>query len=228
MNSTSLSCMLKLIVCRLKRFQSTRTEPVIRSSTLHDAPAIFNLYKRVSSAYPENISQQVDELSLPFVKSEITKALLRGLTLTISDNYQLFGFFKAYTSEYRRYAHVLTNATLIIDPDFTNRNYGEQLAQASINRVIQGFPHILIGESLPFQSNYSAMRLYTRMGFVHHTQLPMRIFHTGGKFSAQDVLHYINPNFCQKALLQYHQYLRKLQASTESQNGTNLSDYTLN
>ena len=84
--------------------QSAQTE--IRRSTMEDAPTVLELYKKFATSYPDGLTQQNYELTLPFVQSILRQTCQHGLGLVVFDNNPLIEFLKAYTSEFRRQAHV--------------------------------------------------------------------------------------------------------------------------
>lgn len=188
------------------------TSPVvIRPATKEDAPDILQIYKNVAHAYPTHITHQLDELSLPMVKSVIEQANLRGLARVLEKESKVIAFLKAHTSEYCRQAHILANGTLIVDPTMADKGYGSKLFMACVNEVIESFPHILIMETLAHHSNAGALNLYKKLGNVFQAQLPSRVLHSDGRLDDYVVFYRKNPNFNQQSLFRYHQYLKTLQ-----------------
>lgn len=123
---------------------------------------------------------------------------------------KLIGFLKAYTSEFRRQAHILMNATILTEPTLSGQRFGSLLCQSYIHEVQEHMRHIQIMEIVPHTSNIRAIKLYEQIGFVLIAALPNKIRYENGTFGAQLVMHKTNPNFCNSAHLQYHIYLQKL------------------
>ncbi|CAF1353719.1 unnamed protein product [Rotaria sordida] len=183
---------------------------VIRKGTLEDASNIFELYKKVSSIYPDNLAQQIDEVNFSYIQAEIKNAQLHGLVLLMFNDGKLIGFVKAYTSEFRRKAHVLTNATMMMDPTAVGQGFGTQLLEAYLDELQKSLRHIRVMELLPYDLNVKGIRLYERMGFVLTATLPNKIRYLNGTFGDQLLMNWINPSFCDQVLLQYYQYLKTL------------------
>lgn len=196
------------------KYSENENIPFIRRDTLDDALDIFELYKKVSSIYPDSLAQQIDEITFSYVKSIIKDAHLRGLILLMFNNKNLIGFLKGYTSEFRRKAHILTNVTMMVDPNAVGQGLGAQLLKAYQDEIQKSFQHIRAMELLPYNSNIRGIRLYEKMGFVLTATLPGKIRYIDGTFGDQLLMNWINPNFSNQALLQYHEHLQKLITET--------------
>jgi len=183
---------------------------LIRRGTLDDAPAVLDLYKKVSYKYPNNLMQESDELTLPYIQQTLRLASERGLVLLIFEQEKLIGYMKGYTSEYRRHAHVLNNVTAMIDPTVVNHGYVSKLWQAYTNEIYKSFRHIRLIEILVTDSNVDTIGIYKRKGFVIKAYLHEKARYNDGTFGAGIILNWTNPNFCEQSLSQYHNYLAKL------------------
>ncbi|CAF2104468.1 unnamed protein product [Rotaria magnacalcarata] len=98
------------------RAYNVNISTMIQRGTIQDTTAILQLYKNVINVYPDQMTQRVDELTLGSVKSALWQATLRGTVLVMFQNENLIGFFKTYTNEFCRHAHVHSNLTIMIDP----------------------------------------------------------------------------------------------------------------
>jgi GNAT superfamily N-acetyltransferase len=135
---------------------------------LNDAPNILELYKKVASIYPDNLTQQVDEITLRYVESVLQHANLYGLILLMYKDGNLIGFLKAYTSEFRRKGHILTNATIMIDPTALGEGFSTQLLRTYLGEIQKSWRHIRVMELLPHDSNIRGIRLYERTALFSH------------------------------------------------------------
>ncbi|CAF3221363.1 unnamed protein product [Rotaria socialis] len=156
------------------------------------------------------MTQRIDELTLGSVNSALWQATLCGIVLVMFQNENLIGFFKTYTNEFCRQTHVHSNLTIMIDPTSVRQGFGTELWVACENALLKSFPHIIVTEILPHDSNMDAIKLYNRMGYVTEAKLPKKIWYTDGSFGDQVVLYKMNLNFCEQSLLKYQKYLRNL------------------
>ena len=151
------------------------------------------------------------------MQSILHQTCQRGLGLALFDENNLIGFLKAYTSEFRRQAHIFANFTIMMDPTIKTNGHGAKLSLTYRDEILKSFHHVFLFETVPHASNIDAIRFNEKAGFVLQARLPNKIWHTDGSFGDQLVMHQINPNFSKEALLEYHAYLKK--ALHHSQNG---------
>ena len=142
---------------------------IIRKATINDVWRIYNLYKTVAIVNLGSLTQQEDEISLEYVSDTVRKGLERGLILVIENDGQIVSYLKAFTSEFRTLAHVLTNATMMIHPEWQGRDYGSKLINAYLQEISVNMSHILRFELLPHQSNQKAIQFYKRHGFMQES-----------------------------------------------------------
>ena len=116
---------------------------IIRKATINDIWQIYNLYKTVAIVNLGSLTQQEDEITLEYVSDTVRKGMTRGLILVIENDGQIVGYFKAFTSEFRTLAHVLTNATMMIHPEWQGRDYGSKLINAYLQEISANMSHIL-------------------------------------------------------------------------------------
>ena len=183
---------------------------VIRHGTSADASEVLALYKKVASAYPDRLTQQLDELTLSYIQDELEQARLRGLALLMFEDDQLLGLIKGYTSQYRRQAHVIANGTVMLDPTAVGQRLGCKLGEKYLNTIQMSMRHIHLMEAVPHCLSAQSIGLTERFGFKRCATIPKKIHYTDGSFGNQIVLQWTNPQFCQESLLRYHEYLHSL------------------
>ena len=99
---------------------------LIRIAKKEDLNNIYNLYKSVINSDVGHLTQFIDEIYKDYVKTELEKAFNLGLCIVVEENNKIIGFMKAYTSEFKTLAHVLTNTTIMICSDYQNKGYGKK------------------------------------------------------------------------------------------------------
>jgi L-amino acid N-acyltransferase YncA len=180
---------------------------IIRKATINDVWRIYNLYKTVAIVNLGSLTQQEDEISLEYVSDTVRKGLARGLILVIENDGQIVSYLKAFTSEFRTLAHVLTNATMMIHPEWQGRDYGSKLINAYLQEISVNMSHILRFELLPHQSNQKAIQFYKRHGFMQESLAEKKIRTPKENFEAEVTLVWFNLNFSKDALQKYHAFL---------------------
>ena len=180
---------------------------IIRKATINDIWQIYNLYKTVAIVNLGSLTQQEDEITLEYVSDTVRKGMTRGLILVIENDGQIVGYFKAFTSEFRTLAHVLTNATMMIHPEWQGRDYGSKLINAYLQEISANMSHILRFELLPHQNNQKAIQFYKRHGFMQESLAEQKIRTPEKNFEPEVTLVWFNPNFSEDALQKYHAFL---------------------
>ena len=184
---------------------------IVRKATLDDVKGIFEVYKESAKVHPESLTQYEDELTLDYIESEIKNALERGLVLVAVDNNKIIGSFKAYTSKYRKLAHVLTNATFTSLPTFDGKRGFVLLLKSFLEYIQLNCPHIYKLEGIPHESNSELVKYYLKFGFVIECNVQNEIFNTEkNTFEKQIVIYWLNSNFSMESLKKYQKYLGTL------------------
>jgi L-amino acid N-acyltransferase YncA len=126
--------------------------------------------------------QQVDELTLTYIQIILQQACLRSLALLMFENGKLLGYMKAYTSEFRRLTHVLTDGTVMMKPTAIGKGYVCKLYQAFYDEVQNSMRHIRLIEIVVHSSNIHSIRLNKKMvlflNLFYQTRFVMKMAHS--------------------------------------------------
>lgn len=190
--------------------KSKLAQSIIRKATPNDLGKIFDLYQLVSEVNQGNLTQEKDEITLEYVEEMLRCGLERGLILVIEEDEKIVGYLKAFTSEFRCLAHVLTNATMMIHPEWQGKGYGSQLLDNYLSEIKSHMSHILRFELLPHQGNQQAIQFYERHGFVRESIARQKIRRIDENFESEVTLVWFNPNFSLHSLRKYHAFLLHL------------------
>lgn len=188
----------------------TLVKSVIRKATPSDLEKIFGLYKIVAQVNQGNLTQEKDEITLEYINEMLSKGLKLGLILVFEEDENIIGYLKAFTSQFRCLAHVLTNATMLVHPEWQGKGYGHQLLNTYLGEIKSHMPHILRFELLPHQGNQRAIKFYEKHGFVRESIARQKIRKIDGQFEPEVTLVWFNPNFSEESLKKYHAFLRCL------------------
>lgn len=184
---------------------------IVRKATLDDVEGIFEVYKESAKIHPESLTQYEDELTLNYIESEIKNALERGLALVAVDNNKIIGSFKAYTSKYRKLAHVLANTTFTSLPTFEGKKSFVLLLKSFLKQIQLDYPHIYKLEGVPHESSTEILKFYIKNQIIIETEISNKIFNTEkNNFEKEIVTYWLNPNFSMESLKKYQKYLGTL------------------
>ena len=182
---------------------------IIRRATENDIRPLYKFYKIVARSNPGNLTQEEGEITLDYVAGVLKEGLKYGLVLVIEEGGEIVGYLKAFTSRFKCLAHVLTNATMIVHPEWQGKGYGGQLIDAYLREIEANMPHILRFELLPHRSNTRAIEFYKKHGFRWESMAFQKIRKPQGNFDSEVTLVWFNPNFTEEGLKRYHALLSR-------------------
>ena len=146
----------------------------IRPSTPQDAPAIRQLYQRVS-AESGGLARQPAEITEEYVGHFLTRSLAKGVALVAEHDGELVAEIHAYSAGLQIFAYVLGDLTVAIDASAQGRGLGRRLFQELLARVQTQFPEVSRVELLVRESNVRAIALYEQLGFRQEGRFEGRV-----------------------------------------------------
>jgi ribosomal protein S18 acetylase RimI-like enzyme len=168
----------------------------IRLAQPHDVVEIFRLYTRVAPT--GGCARMADEITNQYVEEFLTASLQRGFCIVIDHPEglsEIVGELHAYRSGIRQYNHLLGNLSLVIHPDFQRRKLGRTLLTIFLEEI--ALHHCSVGkiETVVSEDNTRALTLLTSLGFQIEGRQEMSVRTTDGRYLANIVLGWQNPNF---------------------------------
>lgn len=155
----------------------------IRKADPADRQAILNLYQKVAS-FPGGIARVKDEITPGYIDQFMNAARERGLELVAEHAGRIVAEIHAARPGISVFHHVLSDLTIVVDPDFQGKGTGRKLFTGFLNRIREEFPDILRVELIARESNRSALRFYTSLGFRQEGRFEGRIHSVSGGFEA--------------------------------------------
>ncbi|RSK42475.1 GNAT family N-acetyltransferase [Hymenobacter perfusus] len=146
----------------------------IRPFTLQDAPAIRQLYQRVS-AESGGLARQPEEITEEYVHHFLTRSLDKGVGLVAERNGELVAEIHAYQAGLQIFAHVLGDLTVAIDVSAQGQGLGRRLFTELLSQTKARFPEVSRVELLVRESNTRAIALYEKLGFRQEGRFEGRV-----------------------------------------------------
>jgi ribosomal protein S18 acetylase RimI-like enzyme len=141
------------------------SEFIVRPAAPGDADAILALHRKVA-AQPGGLARQPDEVTADYVSHAMAAASDGGVNLVAVDaDGALCGELHVERMKIRIFAHVLTDLTVAVDPDWQGRGVGSALFRVLIETARSMSPPIGRIELGTGAANLGAQRLYQRLGF---------------------------------------------------------------
>lgn len=170
----------------------------IRKGTKADSQAILNLYKRVANV-EGGIARIVSEVTADYINSFVKKATEDGVILVVQDDNDptvLIGEIHCYTPPLKVFSHILSELTIVVDPDWQGKGVGRHLFSALIEDVEENHSDILRIELFARESNDKAIRFYEKLGFTIEGKFVNRVMGVNG-LEADIAMAWFNHNYKQ-------------------------------
>jgi len=145
----------------------------LRPTSESDASAILALYRKAAEG--PGLARYPDELDAHFAAHILEKAASGGISIGAFEGDRLVGEIHGWRPGPRKFAHVLGDLTVAVDPDWHGKGVGSALFEALFARAAAMEPRIERIELFVHTGNPGAKRLYERLGFVEEGRLPARL-----------------------------------------------------
>ncbi len=168
----------------------------IRHANPSDKHKILTLYKRVAEK-SAGIARNVDEINENYVQNFMDNSLETGIELVIdgkSDSKKIIAEIHCYKLVPRVFCHVLSELTIVTDPDFQGNGIGKSLFTYMLDFISAGRPDILRVELTARESNMKAIDFYKKLGFREEGRFENRIA-GNGNFEADIPMAWFNKNY---------------------------------
>lgn len=158
----------------------------VRKAHSADFEAVISLYRRVS-LHPGGIARATHEISEAYVRNFSEKAQKNGLQLVVTTPFPeetIVAEIHCYRLDPEAFSHVLSELTIVVDPEFQGKGVGKMMFQALLEMVQAEMPDILRVELITRESNKNAIALYQKLGFKIEGRLENRIRSANGDLEA--------------------------------------------
>ncbi len=162
------------------------TKYTVREAKPSDLHKIVALYRTVA-ARSGGIAREADEVTEAYVRSFIEKSLESGIILTIEDPKNpetLIAEIHTYKPGIRVFAHVFSDLTIAVHPDYQGKGIGKLLFRTLLQETESKHPEIMRVELIARESNKRAIEFYKKLGFNIEGRLENRICDMTGKLEA--------------------------------------------
>lgn len=161
------------------------SEIAINGATLDDHASILELYRTVA-AVEGGLARATDEVTEGYVAGFLERSVSTGIIVVARDasSGKVIGEIHGYRLEPRVFAHVLSELTIAVHPDFQGSGIGRRIFTEFMRRVIVERPDIERVELIARESNSKAIRFYESLGFAIEGRFERRIRSVGGGFEA--------------------------------------------
>lgn len=169
---------------------------LIRKATVNDIPLMHKLYVAVSKT-KGRLARTEDEVTEAYVRSFVQKSAQNGVQYIAVDKLRnkVVAEIHCYKLEPKVFEHVLSELTIVVDPEYQGRGVGKRLFQTLLNHVKEIRADIFRVELIARESNTKAIQLYKRLGFEVEGRLQGRIKNEENHLEADIPMAWLNPGF---------------------------------
>ena len=189
----TLTAIIMINFHRMNAMKSSKCIYDIRKATMHDKENLKILYHRVASILG-GLARTKEEITEAYIDKSLFNGINNGLALVAEREGKLIGSIIKYKLEPKVFSHVLTEGSILVDPDFQGKGIGSNLIITFLNEIKQNHPDILRIEIMVRESN-PARKLYEKLEFKQEGRFEGRIKGADGKLEADIPMVWINPRF---------------------------------
>lgn len=155
----------------------------IHCAALSDFEGIKALYQSVARQ-GGGIARTEDEITDDYIRHNLDTSISRGISYVATVDEKIVGEIHAYPPFPQLFAHILSDLTIAVHPDFQGTGVGRALFSALLDEVEQRRANILRVELFVRQSNLKAIAFYQSLGFEIEGHFQQRVRRPDGDLEA--------------------------------------------
>lgn len=172
-----------------------------RSVIPGDHQKIMSLYRKVALR-TGGIARSEQEITSEYIQHFVDQAASTGVQFVIEhpdDPGKIIAEIHGYKLLPQVFAHVISELTIAVDPDFHGKGIGKQIFSAFLDHITKNRPDILRVELVTQESNAKALNLYKSVGFVIEGRFEKRIRMYNNQLDADIPMAWFNKNYIEVA-----------------------------
>lgn len=166
---------------------------IVTPASKQDFAGIKALYQSVARQ-GGGIARTEEEITDDYIRHNLDSALERGINYLAKSGDQVVGEIHAYRPVPAQFAHVLSDLTIAVHPDFQGCGVGRAIFSALLEEVKAKHPHILRVELFVRESNLKAQAFYQSLGFQIEGRFQQRVRRLDGALEADIPMAWVRQN----------------------------------
>ncbi len=166
----------------------------IKKAELKHKAELLALYRKVAEI-SDGIIRHESEITKEYVSDFLTNSLNNGLILIGIISGKIVGEIHAYSPNILAFQHILTDLTIIVDPNNQRKGIGRKLFESFLKNVTSELAHIKRIELYTREHNERNVRFYKSLGFINEGRQKDKIFVSESEFETTLHMAWFNPNY---------------------------------
>ncbi|MBR7746328.1 GNAT family N-acetyltransferase [Undibacterium baiyunense] len=166
---------------------------IVTPASKQDFAGIKALYQNVARQ-GGGIARTEEEITDDYIHHNLENALARGISYLAKSGEQIVGEIHAYRPVPALFAHVLSDLTIAVHPDFQGCGVGRAIFSALLDEVKTKHSHILRVELFVRESNLKAQEFYQSLGFHIEGHFQQRVRRLDGELEADIPMAWVRQN----------------------------------
>lgn len=166
----------------------------IKSGELKNKTELLQLYKRVAKISGGIIRIQED-IKEGYISSFLANSIDKGLILVATIDGKIVGEIHAYTPDIFAFQHILTDLTIVVDPNSQGKGIGRKLFEKFLKIARSEMPHIKRIELYTREHDKRNVKFYESLGFVNEGRQKDKIYISKTEFETPLHMAWFNPNY---------------------------------
>ena len=166
----------------------------IQKAEFEHETELFELYKKVAGI-ADGIIRNENEIDRNYIAGFLEKSISNGLILVGLINDKIIGVIHAYTPNIYAFQHMLTDLTIVVDPDHQGKGIGRTLFEQYLETVKTDLNHILRIELYTREHNERNVKFYESLGFINEGRQENKIYMSDSVFETPLHMAWFNPEY---------------------------------
>jgi putative acetyltransferase len=166
----------------------------IKNTELKHKSELLQLYKKAAKI-SDGIIRNQDEINEEYISSFLTNSIDNGLILIATIDGKIVGEIHAYTPDIFAFQHILTDLTIIVDPNNQGKGIGRKLFEKFLKNVTDDLTHIKRIELYTREYNTRNIKFYESLGFINEGRQKNKIFISESEFETPIHMAWFKPEY---------------------------------
>jgi len=166
----------------------------IKKAELKHKFELLQLYGKVAEI-SDGVIRNEDEINEEYISDFLTNSIDNGLILIGALDGKIVGEIHAYTPSIFAFQHILTDLTIIVDPNNQGKGIGRKLFESFLKNVTSELTHIKRIELYTREHNKRNVKFYESLGFINEGRQKDKIFVSESEFETPLHMAWFNPNY---------------------------------